>query len=68
MIHKMARTYGRRPSEILFPGKLTSNVRVAIDTLIFQVGYEIEEQERLEEKKAEMEYYAKLVKAIFGAR
>ena len=35
----MAKTYHIRPSELLFPNQLSPMLQLAIDTLIFNIGY-----------------------------
>ena len=58
--------YGIRPSEILFPGTANPNIRLAIDNIVFEIGYKEELEMELEIRKAEMERQNGLLKALFG--
>ena len=58
--------YSIRPSEILFPGTANPNIRLAIDNIVFEIGYKEELELELEIRKADIGRQDGIMKALFG--
>lgn len=62
----MAKAYSIRPSSILFPYSANPNVQLAIDNIVFEMGYSYELEQEIEMKKIEMKNANVLLKALTG--
>ena len=63
-IHRIAIAYHKRPSELLFPNQLSSMLQLAIDNIIFNIGF-------THERKLEMDFEIEKLKClanIMGAK
>lgn len=47
----MSRKFNRRPYELLFPSIQNPVTQLAIDMIVFQIGYEIEQKNEIEKLK-----------------
>lgn len=66
-LHKIARAYSKRPSEIIGMDR-NPNIAIMIDALVFDVGYTTEQKEEAEIEKAKIKYYNDVVKLLITAR
>jgi len=41
-IHQLSQSYHKRPSELLFPNQLSPMLQLAIDNMVFDIGYAYE--------------------------
>jgi len=68
----MAKSYGKRPSEILFPHNTSPLFTLAVDNVVFLSGDAQEVQAEIEFEQAKMKYYTELLtacmKALSGVR
>lgn len=53
---------------ILFPQIVNPNIQLAIDNIVFSIGYSHEIEQEIEIKKAEAKNASALMKALMGVR
>ena len=63
----IAKVYGQRPSDLLFPFRNDPNFALAIDNLIFTIGYKEEVDTEVEKTKMEIGHSDKSLELLIKA-
>ena len=63
-IHDIAKAYGQRPSEILFPRIPNPNLQLFIDNLVYEIGRSAEIEAETEWEKAKIEHQHRMLETL----
>jgi len=57
----MSKTYHKRPSELLFPNQLSPMLQLAIDNIVFEIGYSYEYKKEMDWETEKLKCLASIV-------
>lgn len=63
-IHRIAKGYGKRPSELLFPQLKNPNITLFVDNFVFEAGYIEDTKEQVDLETEKVKYFNKLFEAF----
>ena len=62
----MAKSYGVRPSKVLFPYRSNPNFLLAVDNAVNEIGMQWEMEVEMKKEKLRMEHLNNLARALIG--